>query len=1386
MGANTEKHDANGGNFKDVAGSAYVFSKDHGGSNNWGQVKKIVASDRDAGDYFGDCVSISGDYISVGVPSEDHDVDGNNYLEDAGSAYIFYKDAGGADEWGQFKKIVASNRSSSFDFGESVGMSDDFLAVGCSRGNDTYIFGISAKPVGSNESVSTIEDNNYTFKTDDFTYSEADGDTYAGIKIIVLESKGDLLYNGSNVILNQEIADVTKLTYAIPANENGTPYDTFKFKLIDSKDDLSDSAYTMTINVTPVNDLPTATNNTVTTLEDIDKVFAASEFNYNDIEDSTMHQIQLVSISENGSFFNDANTNGVVDSGEELNTNDTVLKTHIDANRLKFKPALNEFGTSYAHFYFKVHDGSAYSDTVYKMTIDVTSVNDLPTSSDSSFGCPINTDHVIVTSDFQFDDVDGDDMDSVLIVTVPVKGTIYFDDDNSGNVDGGESISNGSFVTVAMLDSGKLKYKPIAGENSQPYTTFTFKVNDGTGSSAATYTMTINVFPEFVVGSIAEDMIICHNSAPNPINGLAPTGGNTPYTYQWQSSSDAVNFTDISGAVNLNYQPGVLTDTTFFRQIQNSNSGCGSRITNTVNIYTLEEFIAGSLSADQTLCYNSTPDLLVGTASTGGKTPYSYQWQSSTDGTTFTDISGEISLNYQPPALTQTTYYRILQTSSSGCGTVATNAVKINIYDEFKAGSIDGFQAMYYRQLPEEFNGIAPTGGTTPYSYQWQQSFDNQNFTDIYGADELDYQAGRLTQTTYFRLKQSSASGCGSEFTNTTTIVVFPEFHVGTIGADQHIVYNSMPEKLTATEPRGGRHPYTYQWQSSVDSINFTDIIGETSLDYQPPLLTETTYYRQIQSSSNGYADKATNIVTIFVYPEFKVGSITESQSVCYNSAPEPILGTEPTGGDLPYSYQWQSAVDGVNFTDIAGATGLDYQPPVLTEMVYYQQVQTSSSDCGSEITNSVVITIQPQPQVDIALDEDLICPNTNYQLAATAQNYESVTWMSFGDGSFNNVNILNPIYTPGTADISSGSVILAINAQGISPCEMQASDQMTLSFYSSPIINAGSDLTIIRNSVIQLNASIMGSGSYSYLWLPEDLVSNSSILNPITNSISETTSLLLQVTDSQTGCVFEDELILTIEPESVTYWVSGKIQSVSLKNSLPVTQVYFTGIDQTTTTDDEGEYFMQVPSGYCGWAIPSRAGYVFEPDSIAFNHVGEDLTEQNYGGELFMRAIATPDSIIAGQQVQLSFELINSSNPIVMCSWQDENGEFCTDEITSVQPTHTTLYSVYVQDEYEQSFDTVRVYVSTTTAIEHLINNHQIKVYPNPAKDIFYLELEGLDADLISVVNTNGILVKQFKFPKLNERLEINLESLIDGNYYILITDSKGELIASEKIIKI
>lgn len=126
VGATGEDEDALGGNTLDFAGAAYIFKKDDTG--NWGEVQKIVATDRGAFDNFGSSVSISGDYAIVGVNGEDENTSGGNTLSDAGSAYIFKKDT--TDNWGEVQKIVASDRGANDFFGSSVSISGDYAIIG--------------------------------------------------------------------------------------------------------------------------------------------------------------------------------------------------------------------------------------------------------------------------------------------------------------------------------------------------------------------------------------------------------------------------------------------------------------------------------------------------------------------------------------------------------------------------------------------------------------------------------------------------------------------------------------------------------------------------------------------------------------------------------------------------------------------------------------------------------------------------------------------------------------------------------------------------------------------------------------------------------------------------------------------------------------------------------------------------------------------------------------------------------------------------------------------------------------------------------------------------------------------------------------------------------
>ena len=109
-------------------GSAYVFDRDEGGANQWGEVKKLLASDGVAQDYFGYAVSISGDRIAVGAIWEDGQ---------RGAAYLFERNFGGADHWGEVKKLIASDAEVEDCFGGAISLSGDTVAVGAFR-EDEY------------------------------------------------------------------------------------------------------------------------------------------------------------------------------------------------------------------------------------------------------------------------------------------------------------------------------------------------------------------------------------------------------------------------------------------------------------------------------------------------------------------------------------------------------------------------------------------------------------------------------------------------------------------------------------------------------------------------------------------------------------------------------------------------------------------------------------------------------------------------------------------------------------------------------------------------------------------------------------------------------------------------------------------------------------------------------------------------------------------------------------------------------------------------------------------------------------------------------------------------------------------------------------------------
>jgi hypothetical protein len=136
VGANWENSGASGVNGtpdlqSNQSGAAYAFTRT---GSAWSQQAYLKSgnSSGNSFDRFGESVAVSGDTVVVGASSEDSSTTGVNSTpdesaENSGAAYVFFRSGG---LWTQQAYLKASNTGTGDNFGRSVAISGDTIAIG--------------------------------------------------------------------------------------------------------------------------------------------------------------------------------------------------------------------------------------------------------------------------------------------------------------------------------------------------------------------------------------------------------------------------------------------------------------------------------------------------------------------------------------------------------------------------------------------------------------------------------------------------------------------------------------------------------------------------------------------------------------------------------------------------------------------------------------------------------------------------------------------------------------------------------------------------------------------------------------------------------------------------------------------------------------------------------------------------------------------------------------------------------------------------------------------------------------------------------------------------------------------------------------------------------
>ena len=413
--------------------------------------------------------TVDGPVGQDGIPDK---VQGNGNEGSGNTYYPPILDLDGNDDNG-----AGANYQTTFTEGDAdraIADSDATLADGDDTDLESATIILGNRPDGTDEGLSV------------------DGNLPAGIVVSNAydNSDGTLVLSGTAPVARY-LAAIQQIVYN---NTSENPDATDRTITVVMNDgDVNSNTATATIEVVAVNDAPTAANKTLTTPEETPVVVATTDLGYNDVDEDELRKITINAAPTVGTLFIDANDDNRVDTGEALADNAEVTKIQLDANQLKFLPALDGTGTGYADFDFTVNDGTTDALASNTITFDVTNVNDAPTATDNRVTTPEDNDKVFAVADFGYADVDGNGFNHIRITDLPNNGVLFVDADNDGTMEGTEAVALNQNIAVA--DIPKLTFKPEPNANGIDYAIFDFLVNDGTDYSIAANTITVDVAP---------------------------------------------------------------------------------------------------------------------------------------------------------------------------------------------------------------------------------------------------------------------------------------------------------------------------------------------------------------------------------------------------------------------------------------------------------------------------------------------------------------------------------------------------------------------------------------------------------------------------------------------------------------------------------------------------------------------------------------------------------------------------------------------------------------------------------------------------------------------------------------------------------------------------
>jgi len=320
-------------------------------------------------------------------------------------------------------------------------------------------------------------------------------------------------------------------------------------------------------------------------------------------------------------------------------------------------------------------------------------------------------------------------------------------------------------------------------------------------------------------GQPANAVVLVGNTAT-----FSVTASGTGLTYQWQVNNTS-GWSDILGATAASYTTPATTmaeNNYQYRCVVSGTAPCAPVTSNAGNL-TVGSVSIASQPASQTICSNNSATFSI---TTEGQV-LSYQWQYSTNGITWTNLTSadattaSITLSGLTSSNTGTKYQCILN-----AGEVTSNPAILTVGDAVTISTQPASQTVCSNAASVVFTTAASGTGLT---YQWQLSTNGTTWNNVSGATSSTYTIntpGVALNNNQYRVVVSGISACTPVPSDVATLTVNEVVAITTqpTAVNQCSTLTSASFNIVATGTG-----VTYQWQYSTNGTAWNDYAGATA-----------------------------------------------------------------------------------------------------------------------------------------------------------------------------------------------------------------------------------------------------------------------------------------------------------------------------------------------------------------------------------------------------------------------------------------------------------------------------------------------------------------------------------------------------------------------------